>query len=501
MTPADPLTLFVTNLDRPVFALRHLPEEVIAVLFAYYSRSADSLRDNLRKLLAEGDLAVPAAGWSEGDDSLAAAQAKAQEFHEKWVVGYGHSSVAEHAVVHLAVEGLSIVATKVLEDNRLASYTEKSTRYVRFDADSFVREPSLMASPLAARYEDTCRRLLATYTDLLPQVTAQVAERFGRPADWTDRRYDSVCRAKAFDIVRYLLPAATRTNVGLTVNGRSLEHLLTKLYSHPLGELRALATAVHHEAQHIVPTLLKYAAPNEYLQQTPPAVAARAAELLGDLPAAPAPSGARLISAPAEPLLDLAAAIVYETCAQPLEQVKARLAEQGRPVWLAIIDEYLGRRGRFDAPLRALEHLVYTFELVVDYGAYRDIQRHRMCTQTAQPLTAALGYETPPEIEDMGHGPTYHAVMGAAAEAQAAMLAVVGAEAAQYVLPLAYRKRVLYTWNLRELHHFISLRSSRQGHRSYRCLAQQCWHELSRVHPELAAAVRVDLADYDLARG
>lgn len=491
---------YLTNLDRPVYALRNLPEEVIAVLFAYYSRSTDSLRDNLHKLLSEGDLALQPAVVGAGE-GLAAAQARATAFHEKWVVGYGHGSVAEHAVVHLAVEDLSIVATKVLEDNRLASYTEKSTRYVPFDEDSFHLDADVAASPQAGVYTACCRHLLRVYTGLMPTVISQVEAEFAKPEDWTDRRYRSVCRAKAFDLLRYLLPAATRTNVGLTINARALEHLLTKLYSHPLAELRALAASLRAEAEVMVPTLLKYAAPNEYLTGTRSLVAALAARHLPPTPRPADASGVRLVSYPAEPLADLAAAILYEASNQPWEAVRATVAGLLRGEQAAIINASLTDRGRFDVPPRALEHLVYCFEVVVDFGAWRDIQRHRLCTQSGQPMSLDDGYATPHELERLGHAEVYHAAQAQAAGAWRQLAEVHGPDRAQYVLPLAWRKRILITMNLRELHHFISLRSGRQGHPSYRRIAQQCWHELNRVHPELARHVRVDLEEYALARG
>ncbi|MGH7378238.1 MAG: FAD-dependent thymidylate synthase, partial [Candidatus Methylomirabilales bacterium] len=179
MHPADPeaeaalLRPYVTNLDRPVFALRNLPEEVVAVLFAYYSRSRETLRANLLKLLREGDLDL-AGGTppAEPDDQgLAAAREKARQFHEKWVVGYGHASVAEHAVAHLALEDVSILASKVVEDMRLAAYTEKSTRYVVFEKERYYRPAAVMASPLAPRYRDATEWLLETYSRLSPEVT------------------------------------------------------------------------------------------------------------------------------------------------------------------------------------------------------------------------------------------------------------------------------------------------------------------------------------------
>jgi len=498
----DLLAPYVTNLDRPVFALRNLPEEVLAVLFAYYSRSSQSLRANLCTLLAAGDLdLVGGRALADDDDALADARERARCFHEKWVVGYGHGSVAEHAVVHLAVEDVSIVASKAIEDNRLASYTEKSTRYVAFAPESFVREPTIAESGDVALYDETCRLALATYARLLPQIEEQVRADFAPPADWAPRRYDSVCRAQACDVARYLLPAATRTNLGLTINGRALEHMLTKLFSSELRELRTLAAAMRREAEHIVPTLIKYADPNPYLRATPRRVRELAADLLPSSPPVAEANGARLLAGPAEPLVDLATAILYEARHEPFAGVRAQVAALSAAQRSAVIAAYLDGRGRFDAPLRALEHLTYTFEVLVDYGAYRDIQRHRLCTQTSQVLDTSAGYETPPEIAALGHGPAYHTVMARSFDAHAALTARHGEEAAQYVLPLAWRKRVLFTWNLRELHHFIALRSGRQGHPSYRHIAQDCWRELERVCPELAAGVRVDLAARELARG
>src|SRR5919109_1836480 len=162
------LAPYVTNTNRPVYALKNLPEEVVAVLFAYYSRSRESLRRNLLKLIQGRDVDLDARLRASSLEAaeLTTAQEKARQFHEKWVVGYGHASVAEHAVVHLAIEDVSIIATKLIEDTRLASYTEKSTRYVLFDDTKFHPAPRLMQSPYAALYADTVRFLLHTYATL-----------------------------------------------------------------------------------------------------------------------------------------------------------------------------------------------------------------------------------------------------------------------------------------------------------------------------------------------
>lgn len=506
MQPALPeadaalLRPYVTNLDRPVFALRNLPEEVVAVLFAYYSRSRETLRANLLKLLKEGDLdlAGRVRAQEPDEEGLAAAREKARQFHEKWVVGYGHASVAEHAVAHLALEDVSILASKVVEDMRLAAYTEKSTRYVVFEKEHYYRPAAIMASPLGPRYREAAEWLLETYSRLSPEVTRRItAERPPAPGQ-SPKGHETACRAQACDLLRYFLPTATLTNIGMTINGRALEHLLTKMLSHPLPEARELAAAMKTEAFHVIPTLIKYAAPNAYMQETPKVVAALAAEVAGKIELAPTGS-VRLLRAPEEAETHLAAAILYTASGLPYEQLFGEVRKQRREVRERIITEYLARRGRHDAPLRALEHLTYTFEVLVDFGAYRDLHRHRMATQLRQALTPEHGYEMPGEAERYGFAALLREGTARAADVYAALAPQFPEEAA-YVLPLATRVRVLFTWNLRELHHFIALRSGKQGHPSYRRIAQQTFGELKRVHPFLASFVRVDLQDYDLAR-
>ncbi len=494
------LAPYVTNTDRPIYALRNLPEEVIAVLFAYYSRSRESLRRNLLKLIQEGDLDLTERLQFSpgGGDALAAAREKARQFHEKWVVGYGHSSVAEHAVAHLAIEDVSIICSKVIEDMRLAAYTEKSTRYVVFDPDKFYRPASVMASAHAGLYQEVVSGLLKAYADLTGPVMNAIKARHPRGEKQTEGAYNAACRAKACDILRYLLPAATFTNIGLTINARALEHLITKMLSHPLEEARACAAVLKDEATKLIPTLIKYADRNAYMAETRVAMEGEAARLLvGESPAPSRPVALVRYDERAEDML--VAAMLYEMSALPFTQVLGRVEKMPGEEKARILDEYLRRRGRHDEPLRALEHASYTFDILVDFGAFRDIQRHRMATQTPQELGPAHGYSTPPEIEAFGHRATFEAWMARAEEAHRAIAADFPREAT-YVLPLAFRKRVLFTWNLREIHHFVQLRSAPQGHISYRTIAQEVYRELERVQPLLAKYIRVDLGSYDLGR-
>jgi thymidylate synthase ThyX len=494
------LTPYVSNVNRPIYALKNLPEEVVAVLFAYYSRSRESLRRNLLKLIQERDidleLRINASSREEAE--LTAAKEKARAFHEKWVVGYGHASVAEHAVVHLAIEDVSIIATKLIEDTRLASFTEKSTRYVLFDDQRFFRVPRLMQSPHAGLYTATVRSLLDTYVALVPKVVGCIKARAPRRAPQNERAYETACSARAYDLLRYFLPASTLTNLGLTINARALEHLLTKLLSHPLEEARAIGMAMKIEAEKVVPTLLKYADCNPYMVETDQAMRQLGQELAAQRESMETPA-VTLVRFPEAAEEHLAAAILYGYSDISWVQVVDRVDKLGRDARGRIIDAYLQRRGPHDQPLRALEHLYYTFDIVLDYGAYRDIQRHRMATQTRQDFSTRHGYSVPEDIVAYGLGDIFHQCMAQAGKAYDRIAEEHPLEA-QYVLPLAYRVRVLFTWNLRELSHFIQLRSAKQGHPSYRRIAQQVYEEIERVHPLLGRYIRVDLADYQLGR-
>ena len=416
------------------------------------------------------------------------------------------NSVAEHAVAHLAIEDVSIIATKIIEDMRLASYTEKSTRYVLFEEDKFYRVPRLMRSPYASLYEEAASFLLKTYAALAPQVIEGVKAEHPRRPDQSERAYDSACRAKACDILRYIIPAGTLTNLGMTINGRALEHLLTKLFSHPLEEAREIAKLMKEETLRTIPTLIKYADYNAYMAETDQAMRQVAKEIFEgsgqvlQLPACPERSRrVTLVRYPEDAEEQLVAAILYGYTNRPMIQVIEKVRKLSQEEKERVIDEYLKRRGKYDQPLRALEHLYYTFDILVDYGAFRDIHRHRMATQTRQDLTIDHGYETPEELVRYGLEDTFDRSMERAALTYTQIAKDFPLEA-QYIVPLAYRIRVLFTWNLRELHHFIQLRSAKQGHISYRRIAQQVFRELEKVQPLLARYIRVDLSDYELGR-
>lgn len=453
---------------RKIYTLEGLSPEIKAVTFAKCSRSPESFADIAKELTEE----------------------KSSEFHEKWVVGYGHSSVAEHAVLSLAIENVSILATKVIEDNRLASYTEKSTRYQVFDRDKYYKPAKLMASPLGPLYEKTANFLFDTYTDLTAKVMDYVKNKIPRTGEMTNKTYETVCKAKACDIVRYILPTATLTNLGMTINARNLEHAIKKFLSHPLLEMQEIGHEIKEAALKITPTLIKYAEANPYLIETEKTLN-KIAKNLANVETRKNQNEAILVAFDQDALDRIIIPLFYKHSQSPYQKIKEKVSAMSQKEKEKILDEALKRLGQFDRPLRELEHTYYTFDILIDYGAFRDIQRHRICTQTNQEFTPNYGYAIHDDIIAAGFEKKYHECMERAEETYKKIASEFPKEA-QYILPLAYRKRVLITWNLRELFHFIPLRSSKKGHISYRRIAQQIWDEVNRIHPYFAKYIKVD---------
>ncbi len=449
--------------ERRIYLLdpRRYRPEVIAVAFAKTSRSPEPF-----DVIAE----------SLSDEA-------ASQFHERWVIGYGHASVAEHAVLHIAFENISRLAAEAIEGVRLASFTEKSTRFQIFDRESFYTPPEIAASPFRDAYRAVVEQLFETYHAALEPVGRVVEAWFPRRPEESERAYRTRLRIRAMDVCRYLLPTATLTNVGMTVNARALEHGLRKWLSHPLAEVREIAQAVKAVALQEVPTLLKYAEPNAYLRNS----AARLQEWAESLPEDPGPlEGVRLVSWDPDAEVRFLATCLYRFRALSYEAALARARALGPEERRRILDDALGGRSPFDVPIRELEHIVYTFDCLMDEGAYYDLKRHRMMTQTPQALTAAYGYATPRAIEEAGLGARYRAAVEAAMELWETMRPTLG-EAAAYVLPNAVYRRVLMTMNLREAYHLCRLRGGPNGHFAYRYIAMRIYEAIRAVHPALAA--------------
>jgi thymidylate synthase ThyX len=486
------LNKHVSNIGKNIYLIYNLPPEVIAVLFAYVSRSPLSFRENLLKLIKGKELDIGRLidlFGSQGFD-YSEAKEKARQFHERWIVVYGHSSVAEHAVTSIAIEDVSILATKIIEDNRLASYTEKSTRYQIFDKTRYYKPKKIMNSSHGKLFEKTCNHFFDTYNEIIPRMIEFVKEKYPRTKDMDEKFYESASKARACDIVRYILPAATLTNLAMTANARTLEHAITKLLSHPLEEIRDMGELMKQEVIKIIPTLVKYADYNPYISETNQAMEELIKKIV-NFDSVVDNNPVTLVEFDSDADDKLVTSILYRYSKYPYNQIKSLVKKMNWREKEKVVDEFLKRMEKHDLPMRELEHINYTFDIMIDYGAFRDIQRHRICTQTNQELTVEHGFDIPQEIIEAGFKDKFEDCMKMAVEAFNEISKDFPKEA-QYVVPLAFRKRTLFTWNLRELHHFIKLRSSKEGHTSYRKIAQQVFDEIEKVHPLLARYIRVD---------
>jgi len=440
------LSRYFTNLDRPVFALRNLPEVVKGALFSRYSRTEKSLRRVLLdEFINEPDSGFDRlAGAPPVDDDMVAVR-RAEEFYERVLVGYGDDSVAELAGAHVAIEQTSTLAAKALEDSRIGiSPLEKSTRYVRFDRPGLDGRYLYHRGPELAHpdYEHAADALFDAYSSLVEPATLAIRERFPQEGGETDRAWKSATRAKALDLLRGLLPAGTLTNLGLFGNGRAFEYLITKMAAHELPECRRLATDLHRELSLVIPAFVRRALDEKYGKPAAERLAQIRDGLKEQTPSPLAAEGRGGGTRPSVHLVEhdidaerkVVAAALFPYSDRPLDDLTGDAAV----VLEALLGDRANRRQR--AP-RALEHAQYQFEIVANFAAYRDLHRHRMLTQDRQLLGTSLGYDVPPGLVELGLGDDFSRAVEEAAAVHRAMERELGWAVAQYVVPIAFHVR------------------------------------------------------------
>lgn len=432
--------------------------ETIAVTFAKTSRSPESF-DQIAAELTEQ---------------------KSAEFNEKWVVGYGHSSVAEHAVLHIAIENVSRLAVETLESNRLASYTEKSTRYQTWESDAYHLPLELAGDPLANDYDVLCQDLFALYSKMIPGVSEVIARQTAKKVDESDNAWNRRVRSLAVDECRYILPAASLANVGMTINARALERAISKMLSSNLEEVRTMGQNIKEYATEIIPTLLKYADRISYLQNV--------GKELSPIKPAGTPLNAdwfRLVGYDAVAEEKILAACLYRfqniDYAQAIQTIRKMSLESKRDLAHSLFAD----RNRFTAPLREVEHSSFTFEITLDQGAWYEVKRHRMMTLTTQSFTSDLGFALPRAIQEAGFASEFEKLMDRCRQLFP-QLENVSPGIGAYILPNAFNRRFLITCNLRSAIHFINLRSAANAHFSVRRLARRMAEEVKKVMPIFA---------------
>ncbi len=506
--PANANETSPTTPSVEVYAVYGAEPEVLAYAMAKYSRSALSMKESLKEI----------------------SQQKAEKFLNTFYFQYGHRSIADLAHVALAIEKLSILAAIAVADEQRWDGQERSTRYQDFRKSGFFTPDFGDDRAAHELYSNTVAALFGEYETFSNRMLLYLCSIVPKPEEMKQEAYERTLRARAFDISRYLLPLATNTSLGEIVNARTLESQVSHLLSQPHREVRRLgellkqaATSPAYNVGHeqlrdllsqireispelaarteqellrevrVAPTLVKYADPNAYESETRREMRQLAAELMGNLPIAPAPLVDLLDEEPLE--IELATTLVYEHCHYSYKQIRQAVAAAGEVIRREIIDLGLRHRGNHDEMLRAFcAGQQFRFDILMDIGGFRDMHRHRRCVQIGQDFTTAHGYDTPEEVNAAGAAESYHAAMQKASDAVAALAKSNHPEAvqnAQYAIPLAFRKRTLFKMDFAEVVYISELRTGPAGHISYRNVAYAMYEAVAKKHPALAKYFRV----------
>src|SRR6058998_969157 len=460
------LAPYVTNLDGPVFALVNLPEVVKGALFARYSRSSKSLRrlfldefltpEQREKAVAR---AVKPPQKRQPVKVADAGSERAEQLYERVFFEYGDDSVAQLGGVHLACEGASNILTKVLEWGRLMAYLEQSTRYIPYDDRPGGRYryhvPAELDDALRQRYVAVLDRCFDRYHDWLPKLRAFFEAEFPRDPAETEGVYRMTIRAKALDTLRGMLPAATTSNVGIYGTGQACEQLLLRMRAHPLREVRDKVDLMLIELRKVIPAFLKRVDVPErggvwssYLEETRRETRDVARRLLergaaGRHAASDAAAADDVVLTDYDPdgEIKVVAAALYAVSSRPdaelLELARRTTADERNAVLAAYVGKRLNRRHR---PGRAFERTAYRFDVLGDYGAFRDLQRHRLLTIEWQSLTPHHGYDVPEPVNEAGMATRFDDAMERSSDLYEA-LAERFPDQAAYAVSLAYRMR------------------------------------------------------------
>lgn len=500
------LSRFFTNIDGPVFALINMPEVVKGALFARYSRSPKSVRRLfLDEFVNDPEAGIEAMATQIDDDPLVALQ-RAEDLYQRVFFEYGDDSVAQLGGVHLACEQASNLLTKVLEWGRLAAYLEQSTRYIWYDRKLGDRyryhvPAEVVGTDLEAPTVRYLEWLFETYSGLIDGMRNYFEARFPRKEGDSPGVYNATIRAKACDTIRGLLPAATTSNVGIYGTGQAYEMALIRMNAHPLQEVREYAGLMLTELRKVIPSFLRRVdlpdrggAWSEYLASTAESVR-RLADEIDEAPESR--PEVTLVEFDPDADVKLAAAALYAQAELPDDQLLRIAESMTTDQRAAVIAAHVGdRRNRRHKPGRAFERVYYRFDVLSDYGNFRDLQRHRMLTIEWQRLSTRHGFVTPDEIIETGQATLWEEAMERGARLYEDIRRELGADVAQYVVPFAYKIRYMMQMNAREAFHLIELRTQPAGHPGYRRVCQEMHRLIRDVAGHTSVADAMQFVDY-----
>ena len=486
------LSRYFTNVDKPVFGLINLPDVIKGALFARYSRSNKSLRRLfLDEFYSNSDNFItrqPVENVNKG------AIQRAISLYDKMILDFGDDSVAQLGGAHIACEQVSNILTKIIEKGRIASYLEQSTRYVFYNEKvngryHYVIPPEIKDSKLESLYSEYIDFLFDTYTEVQEKIIPILKQKYPKAEKQTKRAWETIIKAKACDIVRGLLPASTRSNLGIYANGQSYEYMLVKMFASNNSEVIQYASMILEELRKIIPSFLTRVDLEDrgkiwsnYIKNINFEMNCVSESLFNENTyscISQKNNEVKLVDWDKNALEKILQSALFEYSYESEDSITNKLNTISEEEKIDILIKYCGNRtNRRHKPGRAFETTNYKFEILSDYGAFRDLQRHRMLTLQWQKLSPKNGYVIPIELEEFpAIKSIYENALVKAEVVYNEFCNHFNDEIAQYVMPFAYRVRYEICMNLRQAFHFIELRSQKQGHYSYRkvCIAM---HEL-----------------------
>jgi thymidylate synthase ThyX len=492
-----------------VFAVHGADPEVLAYAMARYSRSALSMKESLKEISSQ----------------------RAEQFLNTFYFQYGHRSIADLAHIAFAIERLSLLAAIVLVDEQRWDGQERSTRYQNFRKSGWYLPSFGPDSESRERYTASINASFAAYHQVADRMLELLMQQNPCPPEMKPESYTRSLRARAFDVARYLLPLATNTSLGQIVNARTLETQISRLLSHPAHEVQNLGERLREasaspawcvnrhdlailqqritqadpeladESRELLlhevrpaPTLVKYAAPSFYHMESRRELRQAAAEIMGNTPIDEAPL-VDLVGKDESLEAELAATLLYANSHYPYRQLRDAMVSLGETRCIEIVNLGLRHRGRHDELLREFSAgQTLRFDILMDIGGFRDMHRHRRCTQILQDFTSLHGFADMECWIDPELKPVYEQALQAAHALHGDLAASSIAEtaaAAPYVLPLGTRTRALFKMDFAEALYISELRSATQGHFSYRRVAWEMYRAVQRQYPTLADHFRV----------